>query len=191
MSMSTISCNEIRGGTKLLVDGSPWVVIHNEYVKPGKGQAFNRIKMRHVISGRVVEKTYKSSDSIPAADVMDRDYSYLYEDGDDLVFMDPNSYEQISVSKTVIADAIKWIKEQETCTLTFWDGQPISLLPPNFVELKVTDTEPSLKGDTVTGGSKSAIFETGVEIRVPMFIEIGDVIKVDTRTQSYMSRSKA
>ena len=189
--MSTISCNEIRGGTKLLVDGSPWVVIHNEYVKPGKGQAFNRIKMRHVLSGRVVEKTYKSSDSIPAADVMDRDYSYLYEDGDDLVFMDPNSYEQISVSKTVIADAIKWIKEQETCTLTFWDGQPISLLPPNFVELKVTDTEPSLKGDTVTGGSKSAILETGAEIRVPMFIEIGDVIKVDTRTQSYMSRSKA
>lgn len=188
--MSMISCNEIRGGTKLLVDGLPWVVIHNEYVKPGKGQAFNRVKMRQVMSGRVVEKTYKSSESIPAADVIDREYAFLYDDGDDYVFMDPASYEQVNVAKTVIADAMQWIKEEALCVVTFWDQQPISVVPPNFVELKVVEAEPSLKGDTVSGGSKGAVLETGAEIRVPMFIEVDDVIKVDTRTQSYMNRVK-
>lgn len=188
--MSSIETKDIRGGTKLLIDGSPWVVIDNIFVKPGKGRAFNRIKMRHVTTARIVEKTYTSGDSIALADVLDKEMSFLYEQGQDMVFMDPDSYEQVSVSRDIVAEAVNWIKEGDMCVLTLWDDAVIAVQPPIFVELKVTEADPNVKGDTVSGASKNAVVETGAQIRVPMFVEEGDKIKIDTRTQEYVSRIK-
>ncbi len=188
--MSHIGCKDIRGGTKLLIDQVPWVVIDNIFVKPGKGQAFNRIKMRQVMTGRIVERTYKSGESIQLADVIERDLSFLYADGEDLVFMDPQSFDQIHVANQVVAGSRKWLREQDMCVITFWDEQAIAVLPPIFVELKVVEAEPNVKGDTVSGANKNAVVETGASIRVPMFVEAGDTIKIDTRSEEYISRIK-
>jgi elongation factor P len=188
--MATISTNQFRPGVKIMIEGDPCNIIENEFVKPGKGQAFNRVKYRNLNTGRVNEKNIRSGDTFEAADVVDTDMQYLYKDGSGWHFMDPATYEQYMVGEAAMGEAQKWLKEQDVCSLTLYNGQPISVTPPNFVNLKVTDTDPGLRGDTSSGGTKAATMETGAVIRVPLFINVGEVLKVDTRTGDYVSRAK-
>ena len=188
--MATYSTNQFKSGLKIMLDGSPCSIVENEFVKPGKGQAFNRVKIRNLLNGRVVEKTFKSGESVEAADVMENDLQYLYNDGEFWHFMDNNSYEQIAVGAAAIGDTQNWLKEQDAYTLTLWDSRPIAVEPPNFVTLKIVETDPGLKGDTAQGGSKPATLETGAVVRVPLFIQEGELIKVDTRSSEYVSRAK-
>lgn len=188
--MSTYSTNEFKGGLKVMMDGDPYNILENEYVKPGKGQAFNRVKMRNLKTGRVVEKTFKSGDSLEGADVVDMDMQYLYYDGELWHFMAPETYEQLAADEKAVGDAKIWLKEQDTCIITLWNGQPLAVTPPNFVILKIVETDPGVRGDTSGGGGKPATLETGAVVRVPLFIQTGELIKVDTRTNAYVSRVK-
>lgn len=188
--MATYSTNEFKGGLKLLLDGDPCTIIENEFVKPGKGQAFNRVKIRNLKTGRVLEKTFRSGETVEAADVVDRDLQYLYNDGEFWHFMDNDSFEQVQADANAMGEATKWIKEQDTCMVTLWNSQPIAVEAPNFVVLEITETDPGLKGDTSGGGGKPATLETGAVVRVPLFIQTGEKIKVDTRTGDYVSRVK-
>jgi elongation factor P len=188
--MATYSTNEFRGGLKIMLDGDPCSIIENEFVKPGKGQAFNRVKIRNLKTGRVIERTFKSGETVEGADVMDTSLQYLYSDGEFWHFMDPDSYEQIAADATAVGDATKWLKEQDLCEVTLWNGAPIAVTPPNFVVLAVTDTDPGVRGDTSGGGGKPATLETGAVVRVPLFIEIGDILRIDTRTGEYVARAK-
>jgi len=188
--MATYSTSEFKNGLKVMLDGYPCSIIENELVKPGKGQAFNRVKLRNLKTGRVLERTFKSGESIEAADVAEMEMQYLYNDGEFWHFMVSNTYEQHAASEAAVGETGKWIKEEDSCTVTLWNNEPISITAPNFVNLKVTDTDPGLKGDTAAGGSKPATLETGAVIRVPLFVEIGDLLKVDTRTGEYVSRVK-
>lgn len=188
--MATYSTNEFKGGLKIMIDGDPCSIIENEFVKPGKGQAFNRVKIRNLKTGRVIERTFKSGESVEGADVMELDMQYLYNDGEFWHFMHPETYEQVAAGSTAVADAVKWLKEQDTCLVTLWNGDPISVTPPNFVVLTVTETDPGVRGDTSGGGGKPATLETGAVVRVPLFIDVDEVIKVDTRTGEYVGRAK-
>ena len=188
--MSVYGLNEIRAGVKLIIDQDPCVVLDNVFVKPGKGQAFNRLKYRNLKTGRVIERTYKSGDSIPGADVTEIDAQYLYRDDSAWHFMATETYEQYAVQEAEVLDAKLWLKEQSDCKITLRNGAPILIAPPTFVNLKITQTDPGLKGDTSSGGSKQAIVETGAQIRIPLFIQEGEVIKIDTRTGDYVSRAK-
>jgi len=188
--MASYSTNEFRGGLKILIDGDPCTIVENEFVKPGKGQAFNRVRIKNLKTGRVVDKTFKSGDSVEAADVVDQDLQYLYTDGEHWHFMFPDTFEQVGADETAVGDAKQWLKEQDTCVVTLWNGQPLLVAPPNFVELKIVETDPGLRGDTAQGGTKPAKLETGAVVRVPLFIEEGEVIKVDTRSGAYVSRVK-
>ena len=188
--MATISTNEFKGGVKVLLDGDPCNILENEYVKPGKGQAFNRVKLRNLKTGRVLEKTFKSGDSLEAADALDTELQYLYNDSEMWHFMSPTTYEQYTISKDIIGDDAKWLKEQDECIVTLWNNNAISVTPPTFVTLKVTETDPGIRGDTATGGSKPATLETGAVVRVPLFINVDDILKIDTRTGEYISRGK-
>jgi elongation factor P len=188
--MASYSTNEFRSGLKLMIDGDPCSIIENEFVKPGKGQAFNRVKIRNLKTGRVIERTYKSGESVEAADVIDTEMQYLYTDGEFWYFMDPQTYEQMGADANAVGDAVKWLKEQDICTVTLWNGAPLSVTPPNFVVLKVTQTDPGVRGDTSGGGGKPATLETGAVVRVPLFIDEGEMLKVDTRTGEYVGRAK-
>jgi len=188
--MGTIDTSQFRKKLKVIIDGQPWMIIENEFVKPGKGQAFNRVRIRNLRTGRTVEKTYRNSDSIESADVVDRPMQYLYVDGDMWYFMDPQTFEQIPAAATAVEEARQWLREQDTCTVTLWNGVPLLVMPPIFVELKIVETDPGVRGDTATGGMKPARLETGAVVKVPLFINEGEVIKVDTRTSAYASRVK-
>lgn len=188
--MANYSMNELRGGSKVMIDNDPCSIIHNEYVKPGKGQAFNRLKFRNLKTGRTLERTFKSGDSLPAADVVELEMQYLYNDGEFWHFMDPGSFEQHAATEAAVADAIQWLKEQDSCSVTIYNGTPLSVEAPKFVELTITQTDPGVRGDTAQGGSKPATMETGAVVRVPLFIEEGEVIRIDTRTGEYISRAK-
>ena len=188
--MATYSTNEFRGGLKIIIDNDPCVIVENEFVKPGKGQAFNRVKIRNLKTGRVVDRTFKSGDSVEAADVVEQDMQYLYTDGEFWHFMVPDTYEQFAADKAAVADAEKWLKEEDTCMVTLWNGSPLLVSPPNFVELKIVETDPGVRGDTAQGGVKPAKLETGAVVRVPLFVEEGEVIKVDTRSAEYVGRVK-
>jgi elongation factor P len=188
--MATYSTNEFRGGLKIMLDGDPCSIIENEFVKPGKGQAFNRVKIRNLKTGRVIERTFKSGESVEAADVMDTELQYLYTDGEFWHFMDPDSYDQIAADARAVGDASKWLKEQDMCEVTLWNGTPLVVTPPNFVVLTVTDTDPGVRGDTSGGGGKPATLETGAVVRVPLFIDIGEALRIDTRTGEYVARAK-
>jgi elongation factor P len=188
--MATFSTNEFKGGLKVLVDGDPCSIIENEFVKPGKGQAFNRVRLRNLLTGRVVERTYKSGDTLEAADVVEIELQYLYNDGEHRHFMHPETYEQYAVSPDAIGDAAKWLREQDTCLTTLWNNEPISLTPPNFVVLEVTETEPGVRGNTATGATKAATLETGAVVQVPLFVEKHERLRIDTRTGEYVSRVK-
>ncbi|MFP6825475.1 MAG: elongation factor P [Pseudohongiellaceae bacterium] len=187
--MATYSTSEFKNGLKVLVDGEPCSILGNEIVKPGKGQAFNRVKFRNLMNGRVWERTYKSGESIEAADVMETNMEYLYTDGEFWHFMKTDdSYEQVAADATAIAEAKNWLKEQDLYTVILWNEAPISVTPQNFVELEVVDTDPGLKGDTAQGGTKPATLSSGAEVKVPLFVNIGDVLRVDTRNGEYQNR---
>lgn len=188
--MGVYSTSEMRGGMKVMMDNDPYAIIENEFVKPGKGQAFNRIKLRNLKSGRVVERTFKSGDTLEAADVVDVDAQYLYNDGNEWHFMHQETFEQFVMNADAVSDARQWLKEQSECMLTLWDGMPLAVTPPNFVVLKITETDPGVRGDTSGGGGKPAKLETGAVVRVPLFVSEGELIKVDTRNGEYVARAK-
>ena len=188
--MATYSTNEFKSGLKIMLDGDPCTILENEFVKPGKGQAFNRVKIRNLKTNRVIERTFKSGESIEAADVIDLELQYLYSDGEMWHFMDQSNYEQYVAGSSAVDEASQWLKGEESCTVTLWNGVPLSVLPPNFVHLEITETDPGVRGDTATGGTKPATLETGAVVKVPLFIENGEVIKIDTRTGEYVGRSK-
>jgi elongation factor P len=187
--MATYSTNEFKAGLKVMLDGDPASIVENEFVKPGKGQAFSRVRIRNLKTGRTIERTFKSGETIEAADVVDVEMQYLYNDGQFWHFMNPESYEQMAADKSAVGDNAKWMKEQDVCIITLWNGLPLIVEPPNTVVLKVTDTDPGLKGDTSGGGGKPATLETGAVVRVPLFVQPGETIKVNTRTGEYISRA--
>ena len=187
--MATYSTNEFKAGLKVMLDGDPASIVENEFVKPGKGQAFSRVRIRNLKTGRTIERTFKSGETIEAADVADVEMQYLYNDGQFWHFMNPESYEQLAADKAVVGDNAKWLKEQDVCIITLFNGVPLIVEPPNTVVLKVTETDPGLKGDTSGGGGKPATLETGAIVRVPLFVQIGETIKVNTRTGEYLSRA--
>lgn len=188
--MATYSTSEFKGGLKIMLDGDPFNIIENEFVKPGKGQAFNRVKIRNLKTGRVIDKTFRSNETVEAADVVELELQYLYSDGEYWHFMDNNSFEQYQADANALGEASKWMKDQDLCNVTLWNGSPISIDPPNFVVLEITETDPGLKGDTSGSGGKPATLETGAVVRVPLFVQIGEKIKVDTRTGEYVNRAK-
>ncbi len=187
--MATYSTNQFKNGLKIILDGDPCSITENNVVKPGKGQAFNKVKAKNLRTGRVLERTFKSTESVEAADVDEMNVEYLYSDGESWHFMDPTSFEQYAADAVAVGDAVKWIKGQEVCVMTLWDGAPLAITPPNFVELAVAQTDPGLKGDTAQGATKPATLETGTEVKVPLFINEGDILKIDTRNGEYVSRA--
>lgn len=189
--MASYSTNQFRGGLKIMMDGDPCTILENEFVKPGKGQAFNRVKIRNLKTGRVVDRTFKSGESVEAADVVEQDMQYLYSDGEFWYFMFVDTFEQLPADERAVADVKEWLKAQDMCSVTLWNGVPLLVTPPNFVELSIIETDPGLRGDTAQGGVKPATLETGAVVRVPLFVEQGEVIRVDTRTGEYVSRAKS
>lgn len=188
--MVTYSSNEFRSGLKIMLDGEPCSIIDSEFIKPGKGQAFARTRIRKLVSGKLLEKTFKSTDTIPSADVVDMNLTYLYNDGEFWHFINNDNFEQLAADKKAVAANAKWLVEQAECVLTLWNGQPIAVSPPNFIELKIVDTDPGLKGDTAGTGGKPATLSTGAVVKVPLFVQQGERIKVDTRSGEYVSRIK-
>jgi len=188
--MASYGMNDVKPGGKILVNRDPCVITEAEYVKPGKGQAFTRIKYRNIKSGRVVEMTMKATDSLEAADVMDTDMQFLYADGEYWHFMQSESFEQVQADKAAVGDNWQWLKGEESCVVTLWNGSPIAVQPPNFVELKIVETDPGVRGDTSGGGGKPAKLETGATVRVPLFVGQEEIIKVDTRSGEYVGRVK-
>lgn len=190
--MASYSTNEFRSGLKVMLDGDPCSILENEFVKPGKGQAFNRVRLRNLKTGRVWERTFKSGESLPGADVMELDMEYLYTDGEFYHFMKTDgSFEQVAASEDAVSEAKAWLKEQETYQVTLWNDAPLSVTPPNFIELEIVETDPGLKGDTAQGGTKPATLSTGAVVKVPLFVNQGEVIRVDTRTAEYQSRARS
>jgi elongation factor P len=188
--MASYSTNEFRSGVKIMLDGDPYTILENEMVKPGKGQAFNRVRVRNLKSGRTIERTFKSGDSVEAADVVDTDMQYMYNDGEFWHFMQQDSFEQYQADKNAVGDAGQWLKEQDMCIITLWNNAPLAVTPPNFAELTIVECDPGIRGDTAQGGTKPAKLETGAVVRVPLFVNSGEVIKCDTRTGEYVSRVK-
>ena len=183
-----ISAGDFRNGSTFEMEGSVWSIINFQHVKPGKGAAFVRTKLRNVLTGATVEKTFSPTEKFPEARVERKAMQYLYADGEIYYFMDNDSYEQLPLNKDLVEDALPYIKENMDVTIQFFKNEPFSVEAPNFVELKVTETDPGFKGDTATGGTKPAVVETGAKINVPLFIEEGDTIRVDTRSGDYMER---
>ena len=190
--MANYSTSEFRSGLKVMLDGDPCAVIENELVKPGKGQAFSRVRLRNLATGRVWDRTFKSGESLEGADVMDHDMEYLYTDGEFWHFMmTDGSFEQYAADEKAVGDTIKWLKDQESYVVTLYNGAPLSITPPNFVELEVIETDPGVKGDTAQGGTKPATFSTGATVNVPLFVNIGEILRIDTRSGEYVSRAKS
>ncbi len=182
------SAGDFRNGTTFEMDGNVFKVVEFQHVKPGKGSAFVRTKLKNVISGAVIEKTFNPSEKYPEAEIEKRDMQYLYKDGDLYYFMDNNTYEQIPLNEEQIGDALKYMKENMDMKVLSYKGSVFAVEPPMFVELEVTYTEPGFSGNTTTTSGKPAKLENGLEISVPLFVEIGDVIRIDTRTGEYMER---
>ncbi len=187
--MANYSTNEFRLGLKVILDGDPCSIVENEVVKPGKGQAFNRVRLRNLKTGKIWEKTFKSGEVLEGADIQDMDFQYLYNDGEFYHFMDPKTFEQLAADLVAVGDSHKWLKEEDSCIITLWNGVPLTVTPANFVELEIVETDPGLRGDTATGGTKPATLTTGAVVKVPLFVNQGDKIKVDTRTGEYVSRA--
>ncbi len=183
------STSQFKNGMKLILDGNPCSIVNNEIVKPGKGQAFNRVKFKDLITGKTLENTYKSGESLEGADVMELEMQYLYSDGEKWYFMEPESFEQFDVNEESMGSATNYLVEQDICIVTLWNNNPILVVPPIQVVLEVIDTDPGLKGDTAGTGGKPATLNTGVVVQVPLFVGIGDKVKVDTRTNEYSGRA--
>ena len=183
-----ISAGDFKNGITLEYDGNICQIIEFQHVKPGKGAAFVRTKLRNIISGGIVETSFRPTEKFPQARIDRKDMQYLYGDDDFYNFMDVETYDQISLTRESVGDALKFVKENEMCKVCSYNGNVFAVEPPLFVELAITDTEPGFKGDTATGATKPAIVETGAKVMVPLFVEIGNVIKIDTRTGEYLSR---
>ncbi|MBP3876644.1 MAG: elongation factor P [Lachnospiraceae bacterium] len=183
-----ISAGDFKNGLTLEIDGQVMQILEFQHVKPGKGAAFVRTKMRNVINGGVVEKTFRPTEKFPAARIDRKNEQYLYNDGDLYYFMDPETYDQVMINKDVIGDNMKFVKENEEVKVCSYNGSVFAIEPPLFVELEVTDTEPGFAGNTAQGATKPATVETGATIQVPLFVNIGDKVKIDTRTAEYLSR---
>lgn len=188
--MGTVSTNEFRKRLRILVDGQPWMIVDNEFVKPGKGQAFNRVRIKNLLTNRVIERTFKSGDTVEEADISYTNMQFLYTDGQVYTFMDTKSYEQTEIPKDAMDGAEKWLLENTECEIAFWGEKPISVTPPIFMDLVITYTEPAVKGDTANNVTKKATVETGAEINIPLFIGEGMKVRVDTRTGEYVERAK-
>ena len=184
-----VSAGDFRNGVTLEIEGQVMQIMEFQHVKPGKGAAFVRTKLKNVINGGVVEKTFRPTEKFPAARIDRVDMQFLYNDGELDNFMDMNTFEQIALAKDVVGDALKFVKENEVCKVCSYNGKVFSVEPPLFVELEITDTEPGFKGDTATGATKPATVETGAQINVPLFVNIGDKVKIDTRTNEYLGRA--
>lgn len=180
--------SDFRNGLKILIDGEPFVITYFQHVKPGKGNAFTRTRIRSLLTGRTLEPTFKSGEKVGKPDVEEKDMQYLYREGDAFVFMDSRSYEQVSIPEDQLGDAKNYLKENTDVSVLVFNGKPIEVTPPNTMELKVVKCDPGVRGDTVSGATKPAELETGFSINVPLFIEEGDVLKVDTRTGEYLTR---
>ena len=183
-----ISSNDFRTGVTIELDGSVWRVVEFLHVKPGKGSAFVRTKLKNAQTGNVVERTFRAGETVPQANIEKRTMQHTYKDGDEYVFMDMETYEETRISPDQIGDRNRYIKEEMEVNIVFWNDQVIDVDLPTSVILEVTDTDPGVKGDTATGGSKPATVETGAQVMVPLFISIGEKIKVDTRDGSYLGR---
>ena len=187
--MSQASTSEIRPGMKVELEKNPYLVISNEFIKPGKGQAFNRIRLKNILTGRVVEKTYKSGEKMELADVEELYMRLLYVQQDDAVFMHDETFEQLEVPISSIQDSKQWLKDDLIYELVLYKGQVVEVVPPTFMELKITESDPGIKGNTASGRVlKPATLETGAKVQIPIFINEGEVIKVDTRNSAYVSR---
>lgn len=188
--MATVSTSEFKAGLKIMLDGSPCAIIENEFFKPGKGQAYNRVKFRNLKSGRVLDRTFKSGDTVELADVLDIELQYLYNDGEYWHFMQATTFEQYAAAEAAMQQAAPWLKGEEQCVVTLFNNVPLSVQPPNFVELRITEIEPGVRGDTASGGTKPATLETGAIVKVPLFLERDEAVRIDTRTGEYVSRAK-
>lgn len=186
--MATYNTSDFRKGLKVTIDGDPYVMYECNFVKPGKGNAFYKCKLRNLVRNTTLDRTYKGGESLESADVEETDMQFLYKQGDKYVFMDNESFEQYELSSEQIDDAWKYLKDNMKCQMTLFNGNPITMTPPNHVELTVEYCEPGAKGNTSTNVTKPAKVESGAEFNVPIFIEMGDVIKVDTRTGDYVER---
>jgi elongation factor P len=186
--MAQVSTNEFRAGIKVEVEGEPYTIVTNEFVKPGKGQPFNRVKLKHLKTGRVVERTFKSGEKLDLADVEEMKLRLLYKEADGAVFMDDNSFEQVTIPSALIGDKEQWLMEEVLYDITFYRGEPIDLSPPTFMEMTIVETNPGVRGDTSGRVLKPAVTNSGAKIQVPIFVDEGEKIKVDTRTGEYVSR---
>jgi len=183
-----VDTSQFRNGLKIELDGEPYAITYFQHVKPGKGGAFVRTKVKHLVSGRVLDRTFRSGERVELADVEDKKMQYLYRDGESLVFMDNESYEQIPVPAETVGDGVKFLKENVAVGVLFWRGKPVNVELPAFIEAEVTRTDPGFKGDTASGATKPATLETGAVVQVPLFIKEGERIRVDTRSGEYVER---
>lgn len=183
-----VSAGEFRKGITIEIDGQVWTIVDFQHVKPGKGAAFVRTKIKNIMTGSVLERTFNPTERYPKAHVEKKEMQYLYSDGELYHFMDMESYEQIALNLGIVEDALPYIKENMMVQMKFFKGNPFSVEPPNFVELEIVETDPGFKGDTATSGTKPAVLETGAKVNVPLFINQNDVIRIDTRTGEYMER---
>ena len=183
-----ISAGDFKNGLTIEIDGVVYQILEFQHVKPGKGAAFVRTKLKNIISGGVVEKTFRPTEKFPKAHIDRKDMQYLYRDGDLFNFMDVETYDQIALNEDVVGDSLKFVKENETVKVCSYNGSVFAIEPPLFVELAITETEPGFKGDTAQGATKPATVETGAIVMVPLFVEQGDVLKIDTRSGEYLSR---
>ncbi|HVP31316.1 MAG TPA: elongation factor P [Myxococcota bacterium] len=186
--MGSVDTSQFRNGLKIELDGEPFTMIYFQHVKPGKGGAFVRTKVRNLKNGRVLERTFRSGERVEEADVSESKMQYLYQDGESLVFMDNQTFDQIPFTAEQVGDARKWLKENQEVEVLFWRGKPINVEIPSFIEFTITQCDPGLKGDTATGATKPATLETGAVVQVPLFVKEGERIRVDTRTGEYVER---
>ncbi len=187
--MPRVGTNEFRSGMKVEIDGQPYVIVKNEFVKPGKGQTFNRVRLKHLFTGRTIDRTFKSNEKVDLADIHETEMRMLYKEVDGIVFMDDTTFEQIKISMDHIEDIKKWMKEDLVYEILIYKGEPVAVEPPTFMELKITETAPGFRGDTASGRvMKPATLETGAEVQVPIFVEEDEIVKIDTRTGEYVSR---
>lgn len=186
--MVSYSTSDFRTGLKVIIENDPCIIIDEDFVKPGKGQAFNKIKFRNLLTGRVGERTVKVGESLEAADVSEFEMQFLYSDGKDWYFMHPDTYEQVVVADKMVGSLKNWVTEEDVCKVLLWNDQPISVIAPNFVDLEIKETDPGVKGDTVSGGTKPATLSTGAIIKVPLFLSKGEIVTIDTRNGEYQGR---
>ena len=189
--VATIKTNEFRKGLKVQLDGEPYLVVESKFRKPGKGNAIYTLRMKNLIRGTVIEKNYRGGESVEAADVEEIDSQFLYRQGETFVFMHTTNYEQYELTAEQVGDYWKYLKDGMGCSMVLWNGNPITITPPNHVELEIIECEPGAKGDTATNVTKPAKVETGAEFNVPIFIKQGNVIRIDTRTGDYVERVKS